>query len=148
MRACSAVGSTHAQANHRAASPDGRGAVALTADGDFVVLFGYEEDDEAPGPSPWHASVLQLGPDGGERWRTEIELLGSGFGSAMRVAPSGNLLVTGTFRERVSVGDLVLEDDSYPPRHFVAEIGPDGRRAGSTGSSSPRGSSAPSGSTR
>ena len=101
--------------------------VALTADGGLVVLAGYRPEGSEPSTSS-DAYVVQLGPDGGERWRTE--LVGSGAGAGMRVASSGNLVVAGTFRGRVSVGDLVLEDEPYPPRHFVAEIDPAGEARG------------------
>jgi hypothetical protein len=112
------------------ANVTGHPEVALTADGGFVVLASYEPEqpewpeEEPDFPLPPEAHVVGLGPDGAERWRTQ--LVGVDRGTGIRVASSGNLIVTGIFDGSMSVGDLVLEGASYPPPQFVAEIDPAG----------------------
>jgi hypothetical protein len=109
-------------------APAGRGVsgqtdVALTTDGSFVVLAASHPTEDWESPSD--AYVVQLGPDGGERWLTEF--VGSGAAAGIRVASSGNLIVVGTFIGTMSVGELALEYEPYPPRHFVAQIDRDGQ---------------------
>jgi hypothetical protein len=110
----------------------GQSHVALTADGGFDVLASYEpEQPEWPDvpdyPPVPEAYLVQLGPDGEERWRTE--LVGLDAGDGIRVASSGNLIVAGTFDGSMSVGDHVLECELNACR-FVAEIDPAGEARG------------------
>lgn len=110
---------------------DAESAVALTGDGGLVVLARhvYEEPEwpEEPEEPFHHGFLVQLGPDGEERWRTVFG--GLDYTQGIAVAPSGSLRVTGVFRQTMSVGDLVLgcEEDVC---QFVAEIDPAGEALG------------------
>ena len=109
-------------------SMTGPGYAALTGEGGFVALARYAPDEDRELDKPRGAYLVELGPDGDQRWRTDI--VGAPYIDGLGATSSGNLVVTGSFSGAMSAGDLVLESDPYESVHFVAEIDPRGRARG------------------
>jgi hypothetical protein len=101
--------------------------LALTPDGGIVLMASH-----TPGQNPdagvWAAYVIQFDPDGNERWRKVFD--GSGDGLVIAAAPSGNVVVAGSFQKSMSIGEHRLQDDPDDYHQFVAEFEPDGKVVG------------------
>ena len=100
--------------------------VVLTGDGGIIVLSNYAAD--TGGGINWSSFAVRLASDGSEEWRTVF--LGCGVGEGIAVAPSGNVVVAGRFKDRVTIVGQTLEARSPGEHSFVAELDPAGQPVG------------------
>lgn len=108
-------------AKHVVAMPDGGMVVSV----DTEPFWSPGEED--PDPLPRRASYLvRLDPDGSEVWRVLLE---SAQPFSLDLAPSGDLVVAGSFQGTMTAGDLRFESDleELEEQPFLLEVAADGR---------------------
>jgi hypothetical protein len=92
------------------------GAVAVSADGSFVVLGGADGSPGMAGRSPW---VARYSADKGKKaWATTIDEITSGSVAAVAIAPDGS--------SQYVVGSYYTDPGTADERIFVARLDVDG----------------------
>jgi hypothetical protein len=108
----------------RAVTVDAQGNVYLAGLFRDTVDFGGAGRFTAQGVDGF---LARLGPDGAVRWARQLGGKNDDIADALALDPQGNVVVAGSFSERLAIGDGELKADGADDM-FVAVFDPEGRR--------------------